>query len=64
VTLHLEYRVQFWVPHYEKVTELLECVQRRAMRLLKRLENNTSDEGLLTLEKRKLRGDLLETRLY
>ena len=62
---HLEYAAQAWSPWTAGDKEVLETVQRRAVKAVTNLQGRTYEErlrelGMDTLEERRRRGDLLQ----
>ncbi|PKU42772.1 hypothetical protein llap_6922 [Limosa lapponica baueri] len=62
--LHLQCCVQLWGPQYKKDMDLLELVQRKAMKMIRGLEDLSCEDSLrelrlFRLEKRRFCGDLV-----
>ena len=66
---HVEYCIHFWASQYKKDRDLLERFQWTATKIIKGLEllpyeERPSNLGLFSLEKRKLRSDLINVYKY
>ena len=62
---HLDYGTQAWRPYHQCDIDMLEAVQRRALRMIDGYEHLSYNErltrcNLMSLEMRRLRGDLIE----
>src|SRR5215813_14392956 len=63
---HLEYAVQLWSPYFVRDIANIERIQRRATKLVEGMQGKSCQDrlnelGMYTLEKRRKRGDLIET---
>jgi len=66
---HLESCIQLWNPQHKKDMELFQEIQRRAPKLIRELEHLSYEErlgelGLFSMEKTRLREDLLAAFQY
>ena len=66
---HLEYCVWMWSPQYRRDIDLLECVQRRATKMIQGMkclsyEDRMKELELFSMEKRRVQGDLIVACQY
>ena len=62
---NLEYCIQAWSPYLQGDIQKVECVQRRAIKLVPSLKDISYEKrlkmfGLTTLQERRVRGDMIE----
>ena len=62
---HLEYAIQSWNPWYQTDIDILENVQKRALKMVSGLKGNTYEDrlqevGLTSLKERRERGDMIQ----
>jgi len=65
----LECCAQCWAPHYKRDTDILERVQQTATKMIKGLDHLSYEKrlrvlGMFSLEKTRLRGDLVNMYTY
>lgn len=66
---HLQHCVQFWMLQYKKDIKLLQSNQKKTAKMVKGLERKTYEEcleslGLFSLDKRRLRGNLMPAHSF
>ena len=66
---HVEFAISSWSPHFKKDIEAIEKIQHRFTRLLPRMKHLSYEDRLVklnltTLERRRERGDIIQTYKY
>ena len=59
-----EFCIQMWSPQYRRDMDLLEHIQRRAIKIIQGVEHLSYEDRLFSLGKRQLQGDLIAAFKY